>query len=518
LENAELGQRMRINIYYESQPTRATSAAESARLEPEIASPQYGESAVYRVQDEFGIGLAPRRVTVVEDLEIEPRCGEIILVTGPSGSGKSSILRRIASAVPNSIDANSVAFDPEKPIIDNFQTNYADTLYFLSVAGLAEAFLFLRRYEELSDGQKYRFKLAKVLSQCKRQKAKGRNESLSPSAFSKYIIADEFCSTLDRLTAKVIAYNVRKMATKFAVGFALATAHDDIVTDLQPDILVRKSAGSGVSVERSKFAEQQTRNISFAENIQIREGTTEDWKYFSQFHYKSHHLGAVDKIFVMTLEEEPIGIVVYAYPATQNRLRNLITGGRYCGGVTASARRRLLNSELRVVQRIVIDPRFRGLGFASELLRETAPLVGVRFIECLAVMGAHSRFLENAGFVRVGMCTLPRSGRILLGAFKNLGLGAETLHSPEHLLEKLTPVVNEKRPASGGLLQALTHWWRERSHVKGSKHRDRKITEELVLENLPYITRALAKDITSRPYYFFLDTKNPSVSRQEGGK
>jgi GNAT superfamily N-acetyltransferase len=406
--------------------------------------------------------------------------------------------------MPGCVDAASITFDPQKPLIDNFETDYSGTLYFLSVAGLSEAFLFLRRYDELSDGQKYRFKLAKVLSQIA--------ESREPKAESGgargrcCIIADEFCSTLDRLTAKVIAYNVRKMATKFGVGFALATAHDDIIEDLQPDILVRKGAGARVKVERQKVV---VRKISFAKHIRIREGTCADWEYFSQFHYKSHNLGAVDKIFVMTLSaagaEEPIGIVVYAYPTTQNRLRNLVTGGRYCGGVTASARRRLLNCELRLVQRIVIDPRFRGLGFASELLRETAPAVrrvGVRFIECLAVMGAHSRFLENAGFVRVGMCVLPRSGRILLGTLKSLGLCAETLHSPEDLLRKLRPIAKKNRT----LLQALVSWWSERSQVKGSPHRGRKITPELVLENLPYITRFLAKDITSRPYYFFLDT------------
>lgn len=56
-----------------------------------------------------------------------------------------------------------------------------------------DAFLFVRRYWKLSDGQNYRFKVAKVVE-----------------AGRQYWIFDEFCSVLDRDIAKIVAYNMQK--------------------------------------------------------------------------------------------------------------------------------------------------------------------------------------------------------------------------------------------------------------------------------------------------------------------
>jgi ABC-type ATPase with predicted acetyltransferase domain len=75
----------------------------------------------------------------------------------------------------------------------------------------------------LSDGQKYRYRLAKAL-------ASGR----------KMIFADEFCSSLDRISAAVIAFNTHKFAKRNAVSFVLASSHDDLLNDLLPDVVVIK--------------------------------------------------------------------------------------------------------------------------------------------------------------------------------------------------------------------------------------------------------------------------------------
>ena len=79
----------------------------------------------------------------------------------------------------------------------------------------------LRTPQELSDGQRYRFALA-----------------LAIARKPQWIVADEFAALLDRTTAKVIAHNVRRLADRYGIGFVLATAQNDIETDLEPDICV----------------------------------------------------------------------------------------------------------------------------------------------------------------------------------------------------------------------------------------------------------------------------------------
>jgi ABC-type ATPase with predicted acetyltransferase domain len=98
-----------------------------------------------------------------------------------------------------------------------------DGLSILSYAGLSDVFCMLNVPANFSEGQKYRFRLACALASGK-----------------KFIFADEFCSNLDRITAGVIAYNVRRFAKHNNVTFFLASAHEDILADLQPDVLVVK--------------------------------------------------------------------------------------------------------------------------------------------------------------------------------------------------------------------------------------------------------------------------------------
>jgi ABC-type ATPase with predicted acetyltransferase domain len=101
----------------------------------------------------------------------------------------------------------------------------------LSAAGLNDVLCILNQPANLSDGQKWRFRLAMALA-----------------AKKKYIFADEFCSTLDRITAAVIAYNVKKYATANGAVFILASSHDDLLLDLQPDVIVFKELSGEAKV------------------------------------------------------------------------------------------------------------------------------------------------------------------------------------------------------------------------------------------------------------------------------
>ena len=181
-------------------------------------------------------GLTVERLT---ENAIEHKCsfqvdaGDIVYITGPSGSGKSVLLRELEQAVPDCERANldRIELPADKTVIDCVDStsspqvagDFLAALRLLSVAGLNDVFCVLNQPARLSDGQKYRFRLAVALAGGK-----------------KFVFADEFCTNLDRISASVVAYNVRRFAKKHGVTFILASSHQDILADLQPDVIVTK--------------------------------------------------------------------------------------------------------------------------------------------------------------------------------------------------------------------------------------------------------------------------------------
>lgn len=175
--------------------------------------------------------LAQRKVTHSCRLEIND--GDIVYITGPSGAGKSVLLSELERAVPVSDRVSLEQFDlsTEKTLIDCIDGDLLTSLRVLSIAGLNDVFCILNQPANLSEGQKYRYRLAMALATGK-----------------KFIFADEFCSELDRLTAAVISYNIHKFAKRTATTFILASSHDDILIDLEPDILVAKELSGPAQV------------------------------------------------------------------------------------------------------------------------------------------------------------------------------------------------------------------------------------------------------------------------------
>jgi len=167
--------------------------------------------------------LAERRVS--HDCQVEINDGDIVYITGPSGAGKSVLLKELAKSVPaqDMVSLDQIEVPSGKTLIDYIDGDLVTSLRILSTAGLGDVFCILNQPANLSDGQKYRFRLAMAL-------ATGR----------KFIFADEFCSNLDRITAAVISYNVHKFAKRNGVTFILASSHQDILLDLAPDVLIVK--------------------------------------------------------------------------------------------------------------------------------------------------------------------------------------------------------------------------------------------------------------------------------------
>ena len=187
---------------------------------------------VSAVANMFGLGLdRAKTLNIIErcNMDIEP--GQVVYITGASGGGKSLLLRLIHEQTPEAFNLDDVEISHACPLVDCFVNPLDETLQWLSWAGMSDAFAILRRPEELSDGQRYRFRLAMALAR-------------KPVM----ICIDEFCATLDRVTAAVVAHNVRKFADRFNTTFVIATSHDDLLEDLDPDVIVVKHLGSRTDV------------------------------------------------------------------------------------------------------------------------------------------------------------------------------------------------------------------------------------------------------------------------------
>jgi ABC-type ATPase with predicted acetyltransferase domain len=196
--------------------------------------------ATGQVADLFGLPEQEPPHTVAGNLVLDVRPGDLVLFTGTSGSGKSSLLRAAGRQL-GAVDAFALEL-PDAPLIDALPGTVDDRLATLAGCGLAEARLVLRTPAELSDGQRYRFRLALALA--------GR---------APFVLADEFTATLDRPLAKVVAFNVRKLVTRTGVGVLAATTHEDTAADLNPDLWVRCADG-GVTVERRDVKKKTSRS------------------------------------------------------------------------------------------------------------------------------------------------------------------------------------------------------------------------------------------------------------------
>lgn len=181
-------------------------------------------------------GLTAERLSkevVTHSCQLEIDDGDVVYITGPSGSGKSVLLGELekAVAVSERVNINQIELPSDKAVIDCIDGDFLRVLRLLSIAGLNDVFCVLNRPANLSEGQKYRFRLAVALAAGKR-----------------FVFADEFCSGLDRITAAVISYNIRKYAKRTGVTFVLASSHEDILADLSPDVLVIKELSGPAEV------------------------------------------------------------------------------------------------------------------------------------------------------------------------------------------------------------------------------------------------------------------------------
>lgn len=159
------------------------------------------------------------------DLPIDDADWKIGLIVGPSGSGKTSMGRLVlgedAFYTPDGWSTN-------KPIIDAIAPagNFDEVTAALSAVGLGAVPSWLRPYPVLSNGEKFRADLARIIAE-------------APDR----VVIDEFTSVVDRQIAKFGALAFQKSWRRTSGQCVLLSCHYDVVEWIEPDWVFDTATG-----------------------------------------------------------------------------------------------------------------------------------------------------------------------------------------------------------------------------------------------------------------------------------
>jgi len=379
------------------------------------------------VAEAFGLGVDEEKEHVIyRDFELRLAEGDIVYITGDSGSGKSVLLRALEEDLgEEAVNIADVTIVTQDPIIDTVGSTFREAITLLSKAGLNDAFLFLRKYSELSDGQCYRYKIARMIDSGK-----------------KYWLADEFCSTLDRTTAKIVAYNIQKLARRSGATLAVATTHTDLEEDLNPSILIRKGWGEEIDIDYR--LNRETLSCSVSRDITVREGSKEDYNKLAYLHYRDSRVPVPIKFFAMERFDELVGVIAYSYPP-------IITAGRkQAVGYKPDVEE--LNRDWTIISRVIIHPKYRTTGLGHRLVRETLPLCGRHHVELVAVMAQYNPFAEHAGMKKILEKQPDASILEAIEGLRGLGFNPVMLASESYSYKRLMELNPEQFSEVGRIL------------------------------------------------------------------
>lgn len=356
--------------------------------------------------------------TLYDDFKFTIEPGQIAAVTGPSGSGKSVLLREVARQVENVRPLRLAQIAKmDLPAIEVLRGGSANArLEMLSRCGLAEAQALITPARHLSGGQLYRLAIAEALHAASRK----RRPTL--------VLADEFASTLDEQTAAALCRQVRKMLSAQRPGrlaLMLATPRESLIESLNPDTLIVKPLGLPAEIVQRPRA-----STGPCAQWTIEPGNIHDYHKLSQFHYLAGPPAAHKRVYIARpvregsaglLGPEIAGVIVISPPVLNVRGRNIATANRYVGPDRREGLA-MLNRQVECISRVIVHPCYRSCGLGVALVRHALKHRHRPQVEALAAMGQLHPLFELAGMRAYRIAPEQTAGR-LLSAAQSVGLG-----------------------------------------------------------------------------------------------
>ena len=350
-----------------------------------------------------------------------PGAGELFLLHGPSGCGKTRALNRLQGQHLKPLPDGQSALS-----CFPLQLEHERVLKLLAKVGLADATMWSRQTCTLSAGEQRRLQIALLLA-----------TNAGPQ------IIDEPDAHLDVSTARVIAQVLSRQRSR---GIIVATHRPELAAYFKPDRIFE--------INDSGLIEQQIPPAkSITNELTLREGRKRDYAAFAHWHYLGGGLGPVDRVFIAEHQGRPIGIAVFGFPHLHLKSReNVLPEACHSRSIKREGAS-FLNANVRLLQRIIVHPRYRGIGIAVRLLQHSLQNLGKPYVECLAQMGPFSGFLEGAGFKHIGEVDPPNTVKRLREYMRRNQIKPEDLFQdnlPEHAKRLLKSFVTRRIQTGSG--------------------------------------------------------------------
>lgn len=203
---------------------------------------------------------------------------------------------------------------------------------------------------------------------------------------------------------------------------------------------------------------------------------------YAEWHYLAGRPATIVLALEATVDQQPAGLLTISMPVLNADWRSAWSD--LLRPTSRSERAQVLNASVRTISRVIVDPRFRGMGVATALVRHYLACPSTRRTEALSAMGDASPFFERAGMQRVER-EQSASTRTLQKAI------AEAGHSPADLVLKQGRLKSSVR-------QAIRRW----SKTSGGRRR-------IAQAAWPAQCRAAARHLLARPIAYIHESPAP---------
>jgi hypothetical protein len=273
------------------------------------------------------------------------------------------------------------------------------------------------------------------------------------SSAKPFWVIDEFTSTLDRDTAKILAFNLQKFARKQHRAVIAATTHRDLLSDFAPNVHIHKRYGKEITVHY--YPKAKATQCSLTRQMAIEPGTAADYKALCEFHYRAHRTPPTRKIFTLKRKDELCGVIVYCYAPPMCFGRRQVWKGKIDA----------LQREVSVISRVIIHPKYRSIGLGEKLVRDSLALAGTDCVEAVAVMAKYNPFFERAGMRKIAESKPSKAVAEALRKLETLGFDSALLGSSTYNQQKLqqtdtqtvTAILTELSEHDGGIRRRLVN-------------------------------------------------------------